>query len=395
MGLGGLVGGVVGFVLGGPPGAAIGAGAGSTKAGEAVVNAAGNVVKEGVDFSVEIVEGFGEILWKGGVAIVDAMGDALKGAVNLIHGTVAFRSLRQSEEKLLREVYNDTVPYNDIAICSIIGLENRPLTLPGSMITSKLFFLPGIGPAMTIYALARRLQEKYLLCLGIEGYNNGLDMPFDHARGGQTLVHEMMHVWQGRHGSWPWAYVYESVLNQCTASIEGINAYDGIAGLQFRQYNVEQQARLIENWYCGAGTDRRKPGAIVPNAAAMSILDVYVSEIIRKMNANGDVTIPVTTTPVGTTKSALKSGGTPPAGGSLAGTLDKPQVQSGLTLEQMMQFRQIAEALTMQARALRSTNNVRNIIQAMQLEAQAAQYRQLGGVPSATATAAPSSFFRR
>ena len=393
MGLGNLVGGIVGFMVGGPPGAAAGAAAGGTKAGQAVVNAAGNVVKETADFTVEVVEGFGDIIWKGGVAIVDAIGDVAKSAVNLVHGTVAFRSLRQSELQVLYPVYGASVPYNDVVICSIIGMSNRPLTLPGSMVTAKVFMLPGIGPAMTIYALARRLQEKYLLCLGIEGYNRGLSMPFDTVRGGQTLVHEMMHVWQGCVGAWPWAYVYESVLSQCECGLKGIDAYAAIAGLQFRDYNVEQQARLVENWYCGAGTGRRIPGMLIPNADAMRILDVYMNDIIRARNPKGTVAIPATTN-VGTTASTLKVGGAPANIESLASAANKPQA---LTDAQIQQFRAMAEQLTQQARTLRATGNPALMVQAQQMEQQAAQFRQLGGQPavSATAVASPSPLFRR
>jgi hypothetical protein len=63
----------------------------------------------------------------------------------------------------------------------------------------------------------------------------------------------------------------------------------------------------------------------------------------------------------------------------------------------MQQFRAMAQQLTQQARTLRATGNLALMIQAQQMEQQAAQFGQLGGQPavSATAVASPSTFFRR
>jgi hypothetical protein len=389
MGIGSFIGGVVGFMVAGPPGAAVGAAAGGTKQGEAVVNAAGKAISSAANVAVEVVEGFGEVVWVGAVAVVDAVGDVAKSAYNLVHGTVAFRSLRQTERALLVKVYGASVPLDRIVICSIIGISNRPLTLPGSMLAAKSFMLPGIGPALSIYALIRGLADKYVLCLGMEGYNRGLSMPFDTVRAGQTLVHETMHVWQGDTGAWPWGYVYDSVISQCTCGIRGIDAYSAIAGQQFHEYNVEQQARLVENWFCGAGTDGRRAGMAVPNADAMKILDVYMEQVVRQRRPNANVTIP-TTTNVGTTTSALKMGDAAKLGPGVLPGVARPA--AALTSQQLQQYRQTAEALSQQAKALRATNNPVLIAQAQSLEQQAAQYRTLGGVRlSSIGVAGPAS----
>ena len=59
------------------------------------------------------------------------------------------------------------------------------------------------------------------------------------------LAHETTHVWQGKNSTFALSYVFNSVYNQCVLS----DAYAYTPGQAWSSYNVEQQARIVENWY--------------------------------------------------------------------------------------------------------------------------------------------------
>ena len=61
----------------------------------------------------------------------------------------------------------------------------------------------------------------------------------------------MTHVWQGENSWFALSYVFNSVYNQCMRS----NAYGYTAGDDWSDFNVEQQASVVEDWYAsGAST---------------------------------------------------------------------------------------------------------------------------------------------
>jgi hypothetical protein len=78
-----------------------------------------------------------------------------------------------------------------------------------------------------------------------------------------TLIHELVHVWQGHNSLCSQTYMLKSVVAQGIAGIKDIikmgawcgwnnhrrRAYDYIPGRAWNQYNVEQQARIIEDWF--------------------------------------------------------------------------------------------------------------------------------------------------
>lgn len=386
MGFGSIIGGVVGFAVGGPVGAAAGAAFGGSKAAESAAHDIGKAAEKVGEITEEFIEGFGTILYKGGVAIVDAIGDLGKSAFNVLHGTIAFRSLRYSEYEVLKPVFGDSVPWGRIVVSSLIGMENRPLCLPGSMITSLGWALPGVFPLLGVYSLMRGLSDKYILCLGMDGYNHSLNMPFDNRRGGQTLVHEVTHVWQGHNQAWSWGYVIESVFNQCKCHLTGGDPYEAVPGRQWQDYNCEQQGRLVEEWYIAAGASRRRSRVQIANPVSKALLDTYMDYNVRPGRPHQVVTLP-TTMGIGTVTSAMTSmtsnanpAGTLKVGGAL-NTGGAAAVKPGAALSmqasaihgQQAALLQQAERLRMEALITRNTGNLGR---ARALEAQAQEFQQ-------------------
>jgi hypothetical protein len=62
----------------------------------------------------------------------------------------------------------------------------------------------------------------------------------------RLLVHETMHVWQGHNSTFALSYVYNSIINQC---LSGQGAYTYSLGQSWSSYNVEQQAKLVDDWF--------------------------------------------------------------------------------------------------------------------------------------------------
>lgn len=68
-----------------------------------------------------------------------------------------------------------------------------------------------------------------------------------------TLVHELTHVWQGQHGL-PFMYMVQSMIAQGKAIVQHWDRnqaynYEHSNYKKWRDYNVEQQGNIVEDWY--------------------------------------------------------------------------------------------------------------------------------------------------
>ena len=81
-----------------------------------------------------------------------------------------------------------------------------------------------------------------------------------------VFIHEMTHVWQYFHG-------YNVKLSSIWGQTLG-DGYDAVPGKPWDDYNVEQQASLVEDWYTGGMTssDDRFP---------------YIEKVLRKGGGSG------------------------------------------------------------------------------------------------------------
>jgi len=143
------------------------------------------------------------------------------------------RLLKESEVEFARQVFEDRLPY-------------------GRVYLSDRFFPFNEGTAVTVASVASfvpvRTMRSYTIFVGPEVYAEGADGPGFR----DTFIHELTHVWQGYHGVLGWAYMVQSMLAQGYAILTQHNrhvAYRYKPGEPWGSYNVEQQARIVQDWF--------------------------------------------------------------------------------------------------------------------------------------------------
>lgn len=170
------------------------------------------------------------------------------------------RHLSASEKSLANTVFRGSVPLDRVLISPLSGMDNRPFCVPGSFIIASTGMLVSMFGALAsplvlavlIGEIGEDLHNKYVIFYGKEGYKNRIDHPFDHGRRGQTLIHELTHVWQGEHSSVQWSYLLKSCCAQIkdgSSAYEPQRVYDSNHLPQFQDFGPEQQATIVERWY--------------------------------------------------------------------------------------------------------------------------------------------------
>ncbi len=146
---------------------------------------------------------------------------------------MASRLLKKSEIEFARQVFEDQLPYGKIHLASyyLPGNDGVPVTLAS---------VSSIIPVSTL--------RNYIIYFGPEVFNDGADR----AGVGDTFIHELTHVWQGFHSSLGWEYMVNSMIAQGHAILtqgDRNHAYDYKPGKVWKEYNVEQQALLVQDWF--------------------------------------------------------------------------------------------------------------------------------------------------
>jgi hypothetical protein len=161
------------------------------------------------------------------------------------------RPLSETEEALARQVFHEQLPYGNIHIAN--------------------FFLPGNeGVPVTVASGTELVPIKaltdYTIYFGEEVFRDGA-LKTSWTR--ETFVHELTHVWQGHHSAFSWQYMVNSMLSQGRAIIfhgDRNKAYEFTSGERWEDYNVEQQANIVESWFAaGMSTDSDLFGYITEN----------------------------------------------------------------------------------------------------------------------------------
>jgi hypothetical protein len=244
-----------GIALGGPLGvpgaiaAAAGALAGASDPAQDAINSAekiGDTIGAGVFDAMMVVT-------ETGIQLIEDAAAFLRG---LIPGAIGIRPLRGSEKTLANKVFNDKVPLDRVRIVSVYGYGARPFTIPGSMLATLGWRVPAIGPLLAWTSILSGLTNTYLIFFGDDGYRDAINHQMGSvAKGnvksfpGQTLIHELTHVWQGHYHRFAWSYVLNSLWNQCAYCASSSTAYDYAPGLQWPDYSAEQQAHIVEDWF--------------------------------------------------------------------------------------------------------------------------------------------------
>jgi hypothetical protein len=147
---------------------------------------------------------------------------------------MAMRPMTMKEATAAFNVFQGSLQFSEIRVQDDEGLGGSPWTSPPSW--SCPYYVLHVGE--TLYQ----------------------DMAKNHNRK-TIMIHELAHVWQGRHGV-PLGYVVNSAFHQSIAAIlnggQVAKAYQYTLGLKWRQYNCEQQATIVNHWF-GAGSSNTDP----------------------------------------------------------------------------------------------------------------------------------------
>ena len=138
----------------------------------------------------------------------------------LLLGKVHFRSPNAQEWEMARYIFGDTLPARtDVVLTNLAGLSGFPFTYP----------LTPLSRPITI---------------NLAGWYEP-DPPIDE---GPVLFHELTHAWQVERRVLKEVFLYDAHV----LVTEGEEAYLFEPGSQWSDYNVEQQACIVEAWARGA-----------------------------------------------------------------------------------------------------------------------------------------------
>ena len=162
------------------------------------------------------------------------------------------RLLRESEVAFARQVFEDHLPYDRVHLSDRFFPFNEKTR---TAVTAA---------SLSSFAFVRSLRS-YTIFVGPRVYDEGADGP----RFRDTFIHELTHVWQGFHSGLGWEYMVQSMLAQGHAILTKGNrnrAYDYKPGKGWDDYNVEQQASIVQGWFRdGMRTEGDKRYAYIVN----------------------------------------------------------------------------------------------------------------------------------
>ncbi|HSN77444.1 MAG TPA: DUF4157 domain-containing protein [Anaerolineae bacterium] len=145
------------------------------------------------------------------------------------------RHLAAGERAIAAKVFKNTIPYDEVVVSDGLGGGDRPFTLPTYL---RL-------PLFNVSA------GKYVIHAG-EGYYGMSYLAEDK----KLLIHELTHVWQGEHSSHSWDYVVSSLWSQ--ALTDNAYEYDRRILKQWDDYNSEQQAQIVEDWFADGMKEKQE-----------------------------------------------------------------------------------------------------------------------------------------
>jgi hypothetical protein len=141
------------------------------------------------------------------------------------------RRLSDDEITFARRVYGERIPYGDVRITNLEGAGGRAFTVPGA-------------------------DGKTYINIGSQFANPRGGTTGSNPVPGQLFIHEMAHAMQIAEGNFIPGYMCSSMINQANDSF-GDSVYKyGDAGPAWGEFNFEQQASIIDDWFAGTRNSR-------------------------------------------------------------------------------------------------------------------------------------------
>src|SRR4029078_2663988 len=152
------------------------------------------------------------------------------GAVT--NALIKFRPLNVAEIAFARQVFGNSLPYQDVIITNLAGLGDRAFTAPG-------------------------VDGKTYLNLG-RAYDNPLGTGGSaYPKPGQLLIHELTHAWQIAHAGFLPGLMCSGMVNQANFILgDNVDEY-GEPGPGWSKFNAEQQGAIVDQWFGGTGRSSR------------------------------------------------------------------------------------------------------------------------------------------
>ncbi len=163
----------------------------------------------------------------GSLAIPSLVAGVGTGAV--ANSQIKSRGLRTEEVQLCRRVFGDTIPTDKIVLTNLHSFSKRAITVPG--MDGRIYL--NLGDAFGTPITDRGTR--------------GTNYP------GQTFIHELTHALQITRSISSLTYLGDGILTQASDTLLGKLYEPGPGGLAWADYNMEQQASIVERWYAGQG----------------------------------------------------------------------------------------------------------------------------------------------
>jgi hypothetical protein len=193
----------------------------------------------------------GTLLVFGPSAIVPALvaGAAVGTAFEL---ALEHRPMLGPERDFAMKVFGPTLPVERIRLTNLLGIGRRPFTIPTVGETILVNLGAGLGDP-----------------IGYDGLGDP-DNPQRQARG-QLFIHELAHAWQIGTASFLPGLMCDAVAASATTVGGDMGVYQyGAPDQAFSDFNPEQQASIVDDWFAGSGL---RQGAFDP--AVESDLNPY------------------------------------------------------------------------------------------------------------------------
>ena len=180
----------------------------------------------------------GTLLVFGPSAIVPALvaGAAVGTAFEL---SLKHRDMTVPEREFAKEVFGPNLPVDQIRLTNLLGIGHRPFTIPTVGGTILVNLGEGLGDP-----------------IGYDGLGDP-DNPQRQAPG-QLFIHELAHAWQIDTASFLPGLMCDAVAASATTVGGNMGVYEyGAPDQAFSDFNPEQQASIVDDWFAGSG-ERQK-----------------------------------------------------------------------------------------------------------------------------------------
>jgi hypothetical protein len=190
---------------------------------EGLVNAGASLF-DGPGGLVGVLVSAGQLYVQGPGALIPALavGAGVSAGVNAL---IKQRPLSFEESVFAQRVFADTLPARErIILTNLADLGGRYFTWPN-------------------------VAGQFLVNIG-DAFDNPMAFTNGHyVAPGQVLIHELTHAWQIHHSSFVAGLICESIADKARDQL-GENVYDyEDGGKQWSEYNLEQQAAIVDHWY--------------------------------------------------------------------------------------------------------------------------------------------------